>query len=53
MSGVDDMDMLEMSLTETRLMSRPGAEITLDEFDTVWKSYGGICDKVYKAKPKN
>lgn len=47
------MDICELSLTETRLAERPGAEITIDEFNQVWSSYGGKSNVVYRAKFKH
>ena len=41
-----------MSLADTRLEARPGAEITVDEFNDVWVNYGGKIDEVFKAKLK-
>ena len=46
------MDICELSLTETRLLERPGAEVTCDEFNDVWMSYGGKLDQTFKGKPK-
>lgn len=51
-AGKDDMDICELSLTETKLEARPGAEVTADEFNDVWKSYGGKLDQSFKAKKR-
>ena len=40
-AGKDDMKMCELSLTETRLSSKRGAEILENEFEKVWSSNGG------------
>ena len=50
--GDNDMDICELSLTETRLSEKPGAEITPDEFNDVWKSYGGKLDQEFKGKQR-
>ena len=47
------MDICELSLTETRLVERPGTEITFEEFDQVWSSYGGKSNVIYRAKSKH
>ncbi|XP_047128330.1 unconventional myosin-VI isoform X1 [Hydra vulgaris] len=51
-AGYNDMDICELSLSETRLMERPGAEITCDEFNDVWVHYGGKLDQDFKAKQR-
>ena len=40
-AGKDDMRMCELSLTETRLSSKRGAEILENEFEKVWQANGG------------
>jgi len=40
-AGKDDMKMCELSLTETRLSSKRGAEILENEFEKIWQSNGG------------
>lgn len=40
-SGRDDMQMCELSLDETRLTSKRGAEILPEEFEAEWRKYGG------------
>ena len=40
-AGVDDMQMCELSLDETGLARKRGAEILEHDFETVWKKYGG------------
>ncbi|XP_066921977.1 unconventional myosin-VI-like [Clytia hemisphaerica] len=49
LAGKNDEEICELSLTETRLESRSGAEITVDEFNDVWTSYGGKIE-VFKSK---
>ena len=49
-AGKNDEEICELSLAETRLESRSGAEITVDEFNDVWTSYGGKIDEVFKSK---
>ena len=51
-AGKDDEEICEMSLADTRLEARSGAEITVDEFNDVWVNYGGKVDEVFKAKSK-
>jgi len=48
-AGQDDLDMCELSLDETGLTRRPKAEITQQEFETVWQRCGGRPGK-YQAK---
>lgn len=43
--GVDDMQMCELSLEETGLTRKRGAEILEHEFNREWERYGG---KPYK-----
>ena len=45
MAGKDDMEMCELSLDETGLARKRGAEILPREFETEWKQCGG---KPYK-----
>jgi len=40
-AGVDDMHMCELSLDETGLTVKQGAEILESEFETVWNKNGG------------
>ncbi|VDM36765.1 unnamed protein product [Toxocara canis] len=40
-AGRDDLEMCEMSLDETQLTRKKGAEILADEFDALWHSFGG------------
>jgi len=42
LAGVDDMHMCELSLEETGLTQKRGAEILESEFDTEWKKNSGI-----------
>lgn len=46
-AGRDDMSMCELSLKETRLTSKRGAEILPQEFEEEWSKYGG---KAYVAR---
>jgi len=39
--GRDDMQMCELSLDETRLTSKRGAEILAEEFEAEWAKNGG------------
>ena len=48
-AGEDDLDMCELSLDETRLAMRPGAEITLKDFEIEWQKNGG-APRQYQAK---
>lgn len=49
-AGKDDMEMCELSLEETGLARKRGAEILEQEFEEIWRKYGG---KPYvKAKAK-
>ena len=41
MAGRDDMQMCELSLDETGLTRKRGAEILEHEFDKEWASHGG------------
>ena len=40
-AGVNDMQMCELSLEETRLTSKRGAEILAEEFEAEWIKNGG------------
>lgn len=40
-TGVDDMQMCELSLDETGLSQKKGAEILQNEFDEEWSKYDG------------
>ncbi|KAL7669054.1 hypothetical protein ACOME3_009725 [Neoechinorhynchus agilis] len=40
-AGVDDVDMCELRLDETDLITTPGVEITESEFERVWSEKGG------------
>ena len=40
-AGVDYLEMCELSLDETRLAQKPGAEVLEKDFETVWLKYGG------------
>ena len=40
-AGHNDMDMCELSLDETGLTRKRGAEILQSEFEEVWSKYGG------------
>lgn len=48
-AGADDLDMCELSLDETRLTMRQGAEITLRDFEIEWQRNGG-APRQYQAK---
>ena len=48
-AGEDDLDMCELSLDETRLTLRQGAEITLRDFELEWQRNGGGA-RMYQAK---
>lgn len=41
-AGVDDMHMCELSLEETGLTYKQGAEILESEFESIWEKNGGI-----------
>ncbi|XP_046847293.1 LOW QUALITY PROTEIN: unconventional myosin-VI-like [Xenia sp. Carnegie-2017] len=47
-AGTDDLDMCELSLDETGLTRKRGAEITKREFEYHWQKCGGRTD-AYKA----
>lgn len=44
-AGKDDMDMCELSLDETGLALKRGAEILQQEFEEAWEKYGGKPSK--------
>ena len=48
-AGEDDLDMCELSLDETRLTMRQGAEITMRDFEIEWLRNGG-SQRQYQAK---
>ena len=48
-AGEDDQDMCELSLDETRLTMRQGAEITVRDFEIEWQRNGG-APRQYQAK---
>lgn len=48
-AGEDDLDMCELSLDQTRLTMRQGAEITLRDFEIEWQRNGG-GPRQYQAK---
>lgn len=48
-AGEYDLDMCELSLDETRLSMRQGAEITLRDFEIEWQRNGG-APRQYQAK---
>ena len=41
-AGIDDEKMCELSLAETGLTHKKGAEILALDFDSVWSKYGGL-----------
>ncbi|KJE93657.1 myosin-VI [Capsaspora owczarzaki ATCC 30864] len=41
LAGRDDLEMCELSLEETGLCRKRGAEILVEEFDEAWTKYGG------------
>lgn len=41
LSGIDDMQMCELSLDETGLTRKRGAEVLEHEFNREWEKYGG------------
>lgn len=41
LTGVDDMNMCELSLEETGLSSKKGAEILENDFEQEWLKHGG------------
>ena len=49
-AGIDDMRMCELSLDETGLTRKRGAEILENEFNQVWRKFGG---KPYRMPPQN
>lgn len=48
-AGDDDLDMCELSLDETGLTRRAGAEITHRDFEIEWQRHGG-APRIYQAK---
>ncbi len=50
-SGRDDLDMCELSLTQTGLAKRPGAEISRRDFENEWVRNGGTLMEI-TAKPR-
>ena len=48
-AGEDDLDMCELSLHETGLTGRAGAEITMRDFELEWQRHGG-APRRYEAK---
>ena len=52
LAGRDDMRMCELSLTETGLTRKRGAEILENEFEKVWQSNGGGAYVKASAKPR-
>lgn len=48
-AGEDDLDMCELSLDETGLTRRAGAEITRRDFEVEWQQHGG-APREYEAK---
>ena len=51
-AGRDDMDMCELSLRETGLTQRRGAEISRQEFEVEWKRHGGTAVNVTAKQRK-
>lgn len=47
-AGKDDGKMMHMSLEQSGLTRRKGAEIKGEEFDTVWTHLGGEALSVWK-----
>ena len=47
-AGKDDMEMNKLSLDETGLARKRGAEILPKEFEAEWKKHGG---RPYKVRP--
>ena len=52
-AGVNDMEICELSLAETKLAERAGAEISAQDFDEVWRKYGGDTKGIFKSKSRN
>jgi myosin-6 len=48
-AGDDDLDMCELSLDQTGLTRRSGAEITRQEYEVLWTQFGG-SQQVYQAR---
>ena len=40
-AGIDDLEMCELSLDETRLGQKPGAEVLEKDFENIWVKHGG------------
>ena len=40
-AGMDDLEMCELSLDETRLAQKPGAQVLESDFETIWNKHGG------------
>jgi len=51
-SGVDDMQMCELSLEETGLTRKRGAEILEHEFNREWEKLGGAAYKKAASRAK-
>ncbi|XP_015792688.1 unconventional myosin-VI-like [Tetranychus urticae] len=51
-AGKDDMQMCELSLDETRLTSKRGAEILAEEFEKEWSKNGGESVKYHPNAAK-
>lgn len=51
-AGHNDTEICELSLAETRLRERPGAEISANDFNEMWQKYGGDVNKIFKGKAK-
>jgi len=49
-AGEHDMDMCELSLSETRLTSKRGAEILAEDFEAEWVRYGGKPYHIDRAR---
>merc|ERR1712021_40485 len=52
LAGRDDMEMCELSLEETGLTRKRGAEILPREFETEWSKFGGEAYVSAKSKGK-
>ena len=51
-AGIDDMQMCELSLEETGLTRKKGAEILESEFNSEWEAFGGPVYKTRFARVK-
>eukprot|EP00794_Sanderia_malayensis_P000402 gene402-1036_t len=51
-AGRDDLDMCELSLTQTGLAKRPGAEINRADFENEWTKHGGTVSNVVAKQRK-